>query len=145
MSYVSDDLRKLIYTRASNKCEYCLIDELYTIKRHEIDHIVAEKHGGLTNDDNLCLSCFDCNRHKGSDLTSIDPETNTIVRLFNPRTLIWSDHFTYSNGYILGKTSIGRVTANLLQFNNEDRVNERERLAKIQRYQALRITSTPPR
>jgi 5-methylcytosine-specific restriction endonuclease McrA len=46
---------------------------------HEIDHVVAEKHDGQTSDNNLCLSCWVCNRHKGSDLTSIDPQTGAIT------------------------------------------------------------------
>jgi len=55
------------------------------IAPHEVDHVIAEKHGGLTEPDNLALSCTLCNKHKGSDLTSIDPETGDIVPLYHPR------------------------------------------------------------
>ena len=68
MTYIPDALRRLVYERSSGKCEYCLIDEAFTIKRHEIDHIRPIKHGGDTIRENLCLSCFDCKRYKGSDL-----------------------------------------------------------------------------
>ena len=64
MTAISNNLRDLVYNRAHGKCEYCLLGETYTIKKHEIDHIIAEKHGGDTSEDNLCLSCFGCNRHK---------------------------------------------------------------------------------
>jgi hypothetical protein len=59
-----------------------------------------------------------CNRHKGSDLTSIDPITQVITRLFNPRTDQWTDHFELINSRIIGTTAIGRTTVFLLQFNS---------------------------
>ena len=39
---------------------------------HEVDHVVAEKHGGTTVETNLAFTCWRCNRHKGTDLASID-------------------------------------------------------------------------
>src|SRR5262245_35673880 len=42
---------------------------------------------------NLALACFDCNRYKGSDLASLDPETGSLTPLFNPRLDDWSTHF----------------------------------------------------
>ena len=60
---------------------------------HQIDHIIAEKHGGPTDPDNLALCCTLCNRYKGSDLTAIDPETGQIVPLFHPRNQALADHF----------------------------------------------------
>ena len=41
---------------------------------HEIDHVIAEKHGGQTDKDNLALACTLFNKYKGSDLAFIDPE-----------------------------------------------------------------------
>ena len=82
-SYVSAALRRLVYERAGGRCEYCLYHDRYAAQPHEIDHIYAEKHGGESVEENLCLSCFDCNRYKGSDVASVDD--NTIVRLFHPR------------------------------------------------------------
>ncbi|WP_414621625.1 HNH endonuclease [Calothrix sp. CCY 0018] len=54
---------------------------------------MAEKHGGLTEAENLALACTLCNKHKGSDLTSIDPETGDIVPLYHPRKDQWREHF----------------------------------------------------
>lgn len=134
MKYIPDSLRRLVRERANDRCEYCLFHERYAVKRHEIDHIYAEKHGGETLDSNLCLSCMDCNRYKGSDLASIDPQTGVIVALFHPRRDQWIEHFRYSEGYIEPLTAQGRVTVRLLQFNTPDRVDERYRLARLRRY-----------
>lgn len=128
MTYISEILRREIASRASSRCEYCLYYEQHAYFRHEIDHIYAEKHGGATDADNLCLACYDCNRHKGSDLCSLDLETGEIVTLFHPRRDHWSEHFTFSEGLILGLTSRGRVTVRLLRFNADQRVSERIKL-----------------
>jgi 5-methylcytosine-specific restriction endonuclease McrA len=60
--------------------------------RHQVDHVIAEEHGGQTTLDNLALSCTVCNRRKGSDIGSLDPDSGTLIPLFNPRTQQWSDH-----------------------------------------------------
>jgi 5-methylcytosine-specific restriction endonuclease McrA len=86
MTAIPADLRRQVIIRAYNCCEYCLLPDNLSFYPHEIDHIVAEKHGGETQIDNLAFSCWFCNRHKGSDLTSIDPETRIVTLLFNPRT-----------------------------------------------------------
>ncbi|MGA9380947.1 MAG: HNH endonuclease signature motif containing protein [Phormidium sp.] len=127
-TYIPSALRQLVYDRAKGCCEYCLIPETASFAKHEIDHIIAEKHGGLTEAENLALSCTLCNKHKGSDLTSIDPETNQITPLYNPRRDRWLDHFQLSNAQFLPLTSMGRVTIRLLQLNHPDRVKERELL-----------------
>jgi hypothetical protein len=134
MAYIADSLRHLVRERAHNRCEYCLLHEQYTVKRHEIDHIYAEKHGGETIESNLCLSCLDCNRYKGSDLASIDPDTGEIVPLFHPRRSHWAEHFENHDGYIQPLTATGRVTVRLLRFNTDDRTDERARLTKLNRY-----------
>ena len=86
VSHVPTHLRRLVRERASLRCEYCLISEALTFALHEIDHIVAVKHHGPTEADNLALACAMCNSHKGTDLTSIDESTGEIVRLFHPRS-----------------------------------------------------------
>src|SRR5437660_5262417 len=75
MTYIPVALRQLIYEQAEGRCEYCLIPDDAAFAPHEIDHVIAEKHGGLTEANNLALSCSLCNKQKGSDLTSIDTET----------------------------------------------------------------------
>jgi len=43
--YIPASLRQLISQRASDACEYCLIHQTFSIYRHEVDHVVALKHG----------------------------------------------------------------------------------------------------
>jgi len=102
--YISVELRKLVRDRASKRCEYCRIHQDFSIYTHEVDHIIAVKHGGESIADNLALSCLSCNRHKGSDFATIDKLTKEIVPLFNPRSQIWDEHFYTKNAKIEGKT-----------------------------------------
>jgi 5-methylcytosine-specific restriction endonuclease McrA len=132
--YISAELRKVIIDRASKRCEYCLIHQDFSIYTHEIDHIIAVKHGGETTADNLALSCLSCNRHKGSDFATIDQVTKEIVPLFNPRRQLWDEHFYLENARIEGKTQIGQATTRLLQFNVANRVLERQVLISQSQY-----------
>jgi hypothetical protein len=95
-SYISIELRRLVESRANHLCEYCLIHEEDTFLGCQVDHIIAEKHSGPTNADNLSLACTFCNRAKGTDIGSIAPSTGEFTRFFNPRTDHWSDHFQLS-------------------------------------------------
>lgn len=118
-------LRRQVRERAGLRCEYCLIPESITLATHPVDHVIAEKHGGATADENLALACTICNLHKGSDLSSVDPLSGEVVRLFHPRRDRWSDHFRLVEGRLEPLTPTGRVTARLLQFNAPARVEER--------------------
>ncbi len=125
VTYIPTALRNLVYERADGCCEYCLISETVSFAKHQIDHIIAEKHGGQTVEENLALSCAVCNKHKGSDIASIDGETGAIVSLFNPRQDVWSEYFKIENGVFIGLTPNARATIRLLQINNAARVEER--------------------
>ncbi|MEA5553881.1 HNH endonuclease [Anabaena cylindrica UHCC 0172] len=131
---ISTELRKLVVNRASGRCEYCLLHQDYSIYTHEVDHIIAVKHGGETAPENLALSCLSCNRHKGSDFATIDAATGEIVPLFNPRRQIWEDHFYFGGARIEGKTQMGKATTRLLQFNIPNRVLERKVLMSQEKY-----------
>jgi hypothetical protein len=96
---------------------------------HEVDHVTARKHGGQTMAENLAYACFDCNRHKGTDLSSIDPRTERITRLFNPRVQRWDIHFRLQqDGAIIPRTAAGRMTLQLLHLNDPIRVQIRAAL-----------------
>jgi 5-methylcytosine-specific restriction endonuclease McrA len=75
MSYISPALRRAVLERAGGYCEYCRLSREDHTLPFEIDHIISEKHRGLTELNNLCLSCWDCNKANGSDIASADPET----------------------------------------------------------------------
>ncbi len=93
-----------------------------------MEHIISEKHGGATTAENLALACSYCNRAKGTDLGSIDPETRKLVPFFNPRTEKWTDHFNLDRATIVPLTAVGRVTILILQFNEPTRLQERHKL-----------------
>jgi hypothetical protein len=127
-------LRQLVYQRAAGCCEYCRVHQDDVPESHEIDHIVARRHGGQTISENLALACLQCNRSKAADLTGIDSETRSLASLFNPRTQTWHDHFESSGAQILGRTPTGRVTVALLRFNTPVRVDNRRLLIEKKRY-----------
>lgn len=133
-AYISTTLRQLVSDRANGKCEYCLIHQNFSIYSHEVDHVIAVKHGGLSIEGNLVLACLPCNRYKGSDLTSLDPITKQITLLFNPRARRWDDHFKIERGYIVGLTDIGRTTIFLLKLNESKRLMIRQALASQNLY-----------
>jgi len=126
-SHIPTALRRQVMERARNLCEYCLLPMNLAFFPHEVDHVIAEKHGGKTEAENLALSCWRCNRHKGSDLGSLDPQTQSFSLLFDPRIQIWTDHFSFQGERIIGLTPQGRTTIRLLQLNSEGRIAERRR------------------
>jgi hypothetical protein len=125
MSNIAERLREQVRARAGRRCEYCLQPEDLAFARHQIDHVIAEKHGGETVLDNLALCCGLCNRRKGSDLSTLDPITHELHALFHPRRERWADHFELRDGEIIALTSAGRVTVLLLRLNRPDRIKER--------------------
>ena len=119
-------LRKRVRVRANECCEYCQISEQVTLTQHEIDHVIALKHGGQTIEANLALCCSICNRYKGSDIASLDPDNAKLTSLFHPRLDRWSEHFRLINGEIVALTAEGRVTVMLLRMNRPNRMKERQ-------------------
>jgi hypothetical protein len=99
-----------------------------------MEHIRSEKHGGLTESANLALACSYCNRAKGYDLGSIDPETGLLTPFFNPRTQAWINHFRLEGASIMPLTPEGWVTVIILQLNEPERLLEREPLVALGYY-----------
>ncbi|MCE9554002.1 MAG: HNH endonuclease [Planctomycetes bacterium] len=132
-SYVSAELRRLVVQRSLRLCEYCLIHESDTYLGCQVDHILSEKHGGLTELDNLAFACTFCNRSKGTDIASLT-QASTLARFFNPRTDKWRDHFQLNGARIIPLTEIGEATARILGFNTVERLREREVLSVADRY-----------
>lgn len=123
---VTPELRRAVQERAGDRCEHCLTPGLLTFLPLQVDHIVAQKHAGETVAENLALCCAVCNQHKGSDLTSIDPDSGELTRLYHPRRDKWEEHFEFRGLFIAPKSATGRVTVRLLQFNAPERITERE-------------------
>jgi hypothetical protein len=131
-------MRAAVRLHAGGCCEYCGVPDFCTFFSHEPDHIIARQHGGETTLENLALSCVQCNRCKGPNIASLDPETKAIVPLFNPRKERWLNHFRTERGRIIPLTPVGRATATLLEFNHPDREQVRLNLWLAGRY-------SPPR
>ncbi|MEA2735359.1 MAG: hypothetical protein QOE14_1810 [Humisphaera sp.] len=119
-------VRELVRRRAGDRCEYCRIPQyaIPDIALH-IEHIVAIQHRGTDEAENLGLACDRCNRHKGPNLSAIDPITNAVVRLFDPRRDRWHEHFGQTNYEIVGLTPTGRAAVHLLDMNAGARVQLR--------------------
>jgi hypothetical protein len=121
--------QRLVRNRAENRCEYCrLHQDAAPFLRFHIEHIQAKQHIQDDTSDNLALACPDCNRYKGPNLTTLDPNTREVVLLYHPRKDNWNDHFVLDGHYIRGITQIGIATEKLLKFNSEERVEMRAEL-----------------
>lgn len=118
--------RALVRQRADHRCEYCRIhQEDSPLAALHIEHIRPVKHGGNDDESNLGLACIDCNLHKGSNLTGIDPLTDAVTPLFHPRKLRWDDHFRWEGIHIVGQTEVGRTTIRVLCMNSDEQLELR--------------------
>jgi hypothetical protein len=127
-SEIRPALRRELRERAERRCEYCGMPDDIPLLPHELDYVIALKHGGLTTSRNLAYACFQCNRAKGSDIASLDPVTGKLTPLYNPRLHVWHEHFQLNGAIIEPITAVGRVTVKLLNLNNPARVAIRENL-----------------
>lgn len=119
-------LKRLVHERAHGCCEYCRTSEENSGQTMQVDHIDPNGDDQL---DNLCLACWNCNSHKHKATQVVDPETGTKVKLFNPRTQAWAEHFEWIEGAtrIAGLTPIGRATIHRLKMNRPPIVVARRR------------------
>ena len=132
MSYIPDATRETVRREAGDRCGYCLAHQDYVLGRLEIEHIIPTALGGSDDESNLWLACRLCNLHKGVQTHAGDPQTGSSVRLFNPRTQTWSEHFIWGtdSAYILGLTPCGRATVEALQLNDQLAVRVRSHWVK---------------
>ena len=130
---MDDATKHFTRQRAHNRCEYCGVhQQYYPDSTFHIEHIVARQHGGSEDAANLALACHLCNNKKGPNLSGIDSDTSELIRLFNPRTDVWNEHFRLEDsGFIVGLTPIGRTTAYVLGMNSGIRVQIRLRIAQL--------------
>jgi HNH endonuclease len=125
---MNSELRDFVRSRALDRCEYCLLPYFAQRLPFHVEHIVARQHGGADDEANLAWACDRCNAYKGPNLSSIDPETGSMVELFHPRRHVWRDHFIVRDAQVLGISAIGRATVRLLQMNARRRVELRRDL-----------------
>ena len=118
--------RAAVRHRAEHCCEYCRRRQLDSpLIPLQMEHIIPRKHGGQSNLENLALACSECNLHKGSNLSGIDPESNQLTPLFHPRRDRWDEHFTWNGLRIVGLTAVGRTTIRVLELNSAARLRVR--------------------
>jgi|SRR2546421_7145483 len=118
---IGSQTRTQVRERAHDACEYChLYQDDSPLAALHVEHVVPKVHGGSDELDNLALACIDCNLHKGTNLTGIDPQTNKVIELFHPRNQEWNEHFEWQGVHIVGKTNTGRTTIRVLNMNSED-------------------------
>jgi hypothetical protein len=124
--------RELVVARAGGVCEYCRLVQAATGATFHIEHIVPRSQGGVTDMDNLALSCPGCNLAK-AERTMGQDDFGQMQTLFNPRqfepwSLGWHLHFALDreSGLILPRTTIGQATIRTLRINDTMRVFARK-------------------
>lgn len=130
---LSKTLRAQVAEQAHYRCGYCLTPEWIVGAPMEIDHLLPIALGGLSTENNLWLACSFCNDYKGEQTAGRDSFSGEWVRLFNPRTDIWAEHFKWEvqGSLIVGQTPIGRVTIIALQLNRPVLAHARKLWAKV--------------
>ena len=124
--------KRLVRERAEHRCEYCrLRQEHEPDRRFHIEHIVARRHEGTDDMENLALAGALCNVLKGPCIGGVDPDGGGFTRLFHPRTDQWHSHFRRDGALILGLTDVGRTTVWLLDMNCDHRVKQRAALLEL--------------
>ena len=121
--------RQLVRIRAGHRCEYCRLPQAAApYVTFHMEHVQSQQHVADDSPENLALACPDCNRHKGPNLTTVDPQSREIVRLFDPRRDVWEEHFAYNGAILIGRSAVGEATVRLLQMNTVERVEMRAEL-----------------
>jgi len=112
--YIPEKIKLKVRQRAKGYC-------------FDIDHILPVSLGGKSTLENLALACGECNGHKHTKTHFIDPVTLQKTRLFHPRKDYWLKHFQWNQdeSIIVGISTIGRTTVDLLEVNREGNVNLR--------------------
>jgi hypothetical protein len=112
-------IERRVRQAAQHRCGYCLSPQHLVMARLEIEHIVPLAKGGTDDEANLWLACPICNGHKSDKTEAIDLETGATLPLFNPRTQVWSDHFSWTDDglRVVGKTPVGRATVDALHLD----------------------------
>ncbi|WP_262697093.1 HNH endonuclease [Fibrisoma montanum] len=119
--------------RSQGYCEYCQSPADFATEPFSIEHIIPRTRQGTSELDNLAYSCIGCNVYKSDTVESLDVVSQELAPLFNPRTMVWEDHFLWDDSLtgLVGKTAIGRVTIDVLRLNRKPLKNLRRALMAI--------------
>ena len=125
---ISRKTKRFVVSRAYGLCEYCLCPASHSPAPFSVEHIIPSINGGTNSIDNLALSCQGCNNHKYIHIHAKDPLTSQVVRLYDPRTHDWKEHFAWSDDrlLIIGLTQTWRATVDALRLNRINVQNVRK-------------------
>lgn len=117
---INNDTRQAVRERANFLCEYCHSPERLSANRFTVDHVIPRSLSGSDELSNLALACRRCNERRYNFVAGIDPETQEIVPIFNPRRQQWQEHFIWieDGAAIQGVTATGRATCDRLDLND---------------------------
>jgi hypothetical protein len=118
---IDDATKQQIRRRANYCCEYCHSPERISASRFTVEHMIPQSLGGSHDLINLALACRRCNERRYNFLAGLDPDTKTIVPLFNPRQQNWGEHFAWNadGSVIIGTSPVGRATCQRLDLNDD--------------------------
>ena len=130
---LNQEIRKLVFARANNLCEYCRSPLSHSLDPFDVEHIIPLSKNGTNKLRNLASSCRGCNGHKYNKTHAIDPMNSVLVSLYNPRTMDWKNHFTWSSDFteIIGISPSGRATVKALHLNRQGTMNVRRLLLLV--------------
>lgn len=125
--------REFLRQRANKRCEYCQIpeEEFLAATAFNEEHIKPRVRFSANDPevdslDNLAWACPRCNQSKYDKTEAVDPKTNDLISMFNPREDTWSEHFkAHKSGHVVGLTPKGRATVEALRLNDEGKVRNR--------------------
>lgn len=119
--------------RAGHRCEYCHAPEVIFNFPFEVEHIYPLSRGGTDTENNRALACRSCNLCKATHISGVDPESQAVVRLLNPRYDRWEEHLQADpeSGEIKGLTAIGRATIARLEMNSESQQSARRQWMRL--------------
>jgi hypothetical protein len=119
-------IERKVEARAAGRCEYCRMHQSLQGATFHVEHIMPRSRGGQRRLDNLAWACPGCNLRKSARQQAEDPQTGEMVSLFNPRTDIWSDHFSFHKYRAIALSATGRATLAALGLNHSRRINIRK-------------------
>jgi hypothetical protein len=129
------ELARIVRDRATNRCEYCQLPQSCQEATFHIDHIEPRRAGGQTTLENLALACVTCSLKKGARTSVVDPESGEAVPIFNPRSEVWEDHFSWTFEWcVVGLSPCGRGTVEVLGMNRPAAVAIRSMLAELGKF-----------
>lgn len=130
---IPESLRLSIVDQFESRCAYCQTQQKISGVRLTVDHIIPESLGGVTEQTNLCLACWDCNLHKAARIAVYDGISRRAIRLFHPQQQSWLDHFEWNtdSSLVTGKTATGRVSISALRMNRVELTISRKLWVKV--------------